>query len=74
VGQVVASAAALVDVSRVVVGGGFAQAGQHLWRPMLASAARHARLGFVRELQIVPAELGPIATLTGAALVAVGHD
>lgn len=73
-GQVIASAAALVDVPRVVVGGGFARSGTHLWRPMLASASRHARLGFVRDLRVVPAELGPLGTLTGASLVAAGHD
>ncbi len=73
-GQVIASAAALTDVSRVVVGGGFAQSGTHLWRPMLASASRHARLGFLRELQIVPAELGALGTLAGASLLAAGHD
>ncbi|WP_413767661.1 ROK family protein [Rhodococcus pyridinivorans] len=73
-GQVIASAAALVDVGRVVVGGGFAQSGGHLWRPMLASAARHARLRFVQDLQIVPAELGALGTLTGASIVAAGHD
>jgi len=66
-GQVIASAAALVDVGLVVVGGGFAQSGTALWRPMLASAARHARLGFVRELRIAPAELGEWGTLVGAA-------
>jgi len=73
-GQVIASAAALTDISRVVVGGGFAQSGTHLWQPMLASASRHARLGFLRELQIVPAELGALGTLVGASLLASGHD
>lgn len=73
-GQVIASATALTDVERVVVGGGFAQSGTHLWRPMLASASRHARLGFLRELQIVPAELGALGTLAGASLLAAGHD
>ncbi|WP_241384936.1 ROK family protein [Rhodococcus sp. CH91] len=73
-GQVIASAAALTDVTRVVVGGGFAQSGAHLWRPMLAAAARHARLRFVRDLRIVPAELGALGTLTGASIVAAGHD
>ena len=73
-GQVIASATALTDVERVVVGGGFAQSGTHLWRPMLASASRHARLGFLRELQIVPAEFGALGTLAGASLLAAGHD
>ena len=71
---IIASAAALTDVTRVVVGGGFAQSGAHLWRPMLAAAARHARLRFVRDLRIVPAELGALGTLTGASIVAAGHD
>ncbi|MFD6860406.1 ROK family protein [Rhodococcus sp. NPDC060090] len=65
-GQVIASAAALTDVSLAVVGGGFAQAGTPLWRPMLASAARQARLGFIRDLRIVPASLGALGTLAGA--------
>ncbi|MGI9208268.1 MAG: ROK family protein [Rhodococcus sp. (in: high G+C Gram-positive bacteria)] len=73
-GQVIASAVALADVSHVVVGGGFAQSGTHLWRPLLASTARHARLGFLREVRVVPAELGALGTLAGASLLAAGHD
>ncbi|MEU5842180.1 ROK family protein [Rhodococcus sp. NPDC047139] len=73
-GQAIASAAALADVERVVVGGGFARSGGHLWRPMLASAARHARLRFIQRLRIVPAELGALGSLTGASIVAAGHD
>ncbi|MFM1730794.1 ROK family protein [Prescottella soli] len=69
-GQVFASAAALLDVDLVVVGGGFAQAGPALWEPMTAAAARHARLSFVRDLRVVPAELGVLGTLTGAGLLA----
>ena len=69
-GQVLASAAALTDVGLVVVGGGFSQAGPPLWGPMQASVARYGRLSFVRDLRIVPAELGPLGTLTGAAVLA----
>ena len=46
------------DVDLVVVGGGFTQSGPALWRPMTATAAAHAQLSFVRELRLVPAELG----------------
>jgi len=70
-GQILASAAALTDVGLVVVGGGFAQAGPPLWRPMLAAAARYGRLSFLRDLRIVPAELGPLGTLTGAGVLAI---
>lgn len=69
-GQAIASAVALVDVRLVVVGGGFAQAGPPLWDPIQESAALHARLKFLDGLEIVPAKLGAVGTLTGAAVVA----
>ncbi|MCL2534629.1 MAG: ROK family protein [Nocardiaceae bacterium] len=70
-GLAFASATALLDVDLVVVGGGFAQAGPALWKPMTAAATSHARLPFLRELRLVPAELGVLGTLTGAGLLAV---
>lgn len=70
-GRAFASAAALLDVDLVVVGGGFAQAGPALWEPMAAAAASHARLPFLRELRLVPAELGVLGTLTGAGLLTI---
>ncbi|MFC9517943.1 ROK family protein [Nocardiaceae bacterium NPDC056970] len=70
-GQAFASAAALLDVDLVVVGGGFAQAGPALWGPMTATASEHARLSFLRELRLVPAELSVLGTLTGAGLLAL---
>ncbi|MCQ4121107.1 ROK family protein [Rhodococcus tibetensis] len=70
-GAAIASAAALLDVDLAVVGGGFAQAGPALWRPMRAAAARHARLTFVAGLRIVPAELGSTGTLVGAGVLAL---
>ncbi|ORI16337.1 ROK family protein [Rhodococcus sp. 1168] len=69
-GQAIASAAALVDVELVVIGGGFAQAGPPLWDPIQESAALHARLRFLDGLTIVPAKLGAVGTLTGAAVLA----
>lgn len=71
-GQAIASAAALVDVNLVVIGGGFAQAGPPLWDPIQESAALHARLKFLDGLEIVPATLGAVGTLTGAAVLAAG--
>ncbi|WP_459962696.1 ROK family protein [Nocardia sp. IFM 10818] len=70
-GMAIASAAALLDTDLVVVGGGFAQSGELLWGPLRESAAKHARLTFLRELRVVPSELTDQATLAGAALLAV---
>lgn len=66
-GQAFASAAALLEVDLVVLGGGFSQAGEALWQPLRAAVRRHARLDFTRELRVVPAELGPAAGVVGAA-------
>ncbi len=56
-----------VDVQRVVLGGGIAQAGNILFDPLRrAVTARTSRLTFDVS-QIVPAELGPQAGLIGAA-------
>lgn len=56
-----------VDVERVVLGGGIAQAGDVLFDPLCrAVTARTSRLTFDVS-QIVPAELGPQAGLIGAA-------
>ncbi|MCJ0978471.1 ROK family protein [Rhodococcus sp. ARC_M12] len=66
-GQAIASAVALVDVRMVVIGGGFAQAGPPLWNPIQESIALHARLAFLDGLQVVPAALGGLGTLAGAA-------
>jgi glucokinase len=56
-----------VDVERVVIGGGVAQAGEVLFEPLKrAVAARTSRMKFDVE-QIVPAQLGPEAGVVGAA-------
>ncbi|NLU83702.1 ROK family protein [Rhodococcus sp. HNM0569] len=72
-GEAFASAAALLDVDLVVVGGGFSAAGPRLWQPMREAARLHARLSFTRPLRIVPAELGGDASLAGAAVLATGQ-
>lgn len=66
-GHAIASAVALMDVRMVVIGGGFAQAGPPLWNPIQESIALHARLKFLDGLQVVPAALGGLGTLAGAA-------
>lgn len=71
-GRAIASAAATLDIDRVVVGGGFARSGAPLWDPLRAAAARHARLGFLRELRVLPSEIEAGATLAGAAVLAAG--
>ncbi|NUS93043.1 MAG: ROK family protein [Nocardia sp.] len=71
-GTAFGSAAALLDVDTVVVGGGFADSGEPLWAPLRAAAARHAGLGFIRELRVEPSRLAEGATLHGAAILAAG--
>ncbi|EME16595.1 ROK family protein [Rhodococcus triatomae] len=66
IGIAVASVAAVLDLDLAVVGGGFGQAGAPLWDPLREAARRHAGLSFSRGLRVVPAALGPRATLIGA--------
>lgn len=66
-GLAFATTAALVDLELVVLGGGFAAAGEPLWAAARAAMAPHARMSFVRGLRLVPAELGAAAGLVGAA-------
>jgi glucokinase len=74
-GRGIASAAALVDLDRVVVGGGVSQAGALLFDPLRAELARRARLSFTRDLPVVPAALGRQAGLVGAAaLILLGES
>jgi glucokinase len=59
--------ALMTDVSRVVIGGGIAGAGEILFAPLRrAVAARASEMPF-DESQIVPAQLGPDAGVIGAA-------
>ncbi|HEY9474356.1 MAG TPA: ROK family protein, partial [Mycobacteriales bacterium] len=66
-GQGIASAAALLDLDVVTVGGGLAQAGPLLFEPLLRGFRRHARMAFVSRTRVVPAALGVDAGLVGAA-------
>ena len=62
----VASAAALLDIRLVVIGGGLSQV-PALWGPLRDSLAQRARLGFLSDLRVEPAALGQVAGLVGAA-------
>jgi glucokinase len=73
-GVAVASAVALTDVDRVVVGGGVANAGDLLCGPARVAFARHAGLDFARRCELVPAALGRDAGLVGAAALVLAGD
>lgn len=66
----IVSAAALVDLDVVVIGGGFAASGPVLLDPLRRHLDRLAGLDYLRRLQVVAARLGRDAGLIGAAIVA----
>ncbi|MFF2348276.1 ROK family protein [Kitasatospora sp. NPDC058115] len=63
----IAATAALVDLRRVVIGGGVATAGPVLFEPLARQLDRYAALSYVRGLEVRRAELGTDAGLIGAA-------
>lgn len=63
----IASVAAVCDLDLVVVGGGVANAGPVLFDPLGIALRDYASLDFIRDLRVVPAELGGEAGLVGAA-------
>jgi len=71
VGRGIASAAALLDLELVTIGGSIAL---HAWDllgpPLLSELERSARLAFTRNVRVVQAELGDAAGLYGAAMLA----
>jgi glucokinase len=62
----IASAAALLDIDLVLLGGGLSQAGEALWGPMRSAIAAHAGLGFLSGLRVEPTALGQLSGLVGA--------
>ena len=69
----IASAAALLDVEVVALGGGISQV-PSLWPTLRRSLAEHAQLTFMRDLRVEPAALGQTAGLVGAAALVVEGD
>jgi glucokinase len=67
----IVSAAALIDLDDVVVGGGVAAAGDVLFTPLRQAFADRAGLAFVQRARISPSSLGADAGLLGAAALAL---
>jgi glucokinase len=70
----IASATSLCALELVAVGGGLSQAGPLLFDPLEQALREHARLGFARRVQVVPAALGQGAGLVGAAALILAAD
>lgn len=73
-GIAIASATCLCDLEVVSVGGGLSQAGPLLFDPLEETLHTHARLGFARQVTVVPAALGQSAGLVGAAALIFAAD
>ena len=67
VGLGIVSACAVLDLDVVTIGGGVAQAGELFFGPVRRTFDEYAGLAFIRRCEIVPARLGPLAGLSGAA-------
>jgi glucokinase len=67
-GRALAGLAGAIDPEAVVLGGGVAQLGEFLWTP-LAAAFRGTALPGLRDLPLLPAELGPHSAVVGAAQI-----
>ncbi|WP_185294680.1 ROK family protein [Mycolicibacterium litorale] len=71
VAAMIASVGAVCDLDLVVIGGGVARAGALLFDPLRAALADYAGLSFLRDLRVLPAQLGGDAGLVGAAALAI---
>jgi glucokinase len=70
-GLAIADIANLLNVQRVVVGGGVAKAGEKLLRPALETAKKECLSVPSQVLNVIPAKLGNTAGLAGAAHLAM---
>jgi glucokinase len=71
VAAMIASVGAVCDLDLVVVGGGVSKSGPLLFDPLREELSTYAGLDFIRDLRVVPAELGGDAGLVGAAALAI---
>ncbi len=71
VAMTIASVAAVCDLDLVVIGGGVAKSGALLFDPLREALKSYAGLSFIKDLRILPAELGGDAGLVGAAALAI---
>jgi len=67
IARMIASVAAVCDLDLVVIGGGVAKSGALLFDPLRSALGHYAGLSFIRDLRVLPAELGGDAGLVGAA-------
>lgn len=65
-GRAIAGVVTVLDPACVVIGGGVAAAGDEWWRPLRA-ACRGEVVPVLRNLELLPAALGPEAAILGAA-------
>jgi glucokinase len=73
-GVAIASATHLCDLEVVAIGGGLSQAGPLLFRPLEDTLRAHARMDFARRVRVVPAALGQMAGIVGAAAFIAAAD
>ncbi len=73
-GIAIASATYLCDLEVVSIGGGLSQAGALLFEPLEEALRAHTRLGFARQVRVVPAALGQSAGLVGAGALIFAAD
>ena len=71
VAAMIASVGAVCDLDLVVIGGGVAKAGGLLFDPLREALVSYAGLDFIRDLRVLPAELGGDAGLVGAAALVI---
>ncbi|MEU2376861.1 ROK family protein [Streptomyces misionensis] len=67
----IAATATLVEIDIAVIGGGVGNAGDVLFTPLRKALTDYATLSFVRQLTVVPAQMGTDAGLVGAAAAAL---
>jgi glucokinase len=70
----IASAVALCDVERVVVGGGISQVGELLFDPLERSLRTYARIEFARDVPVGRATLDQNAGIVGASAFVLAGD
>jgi glucokinase len=73
-GIAIASVTNLLDLQTVTIGGGVSQTGPLLFDALEETLRRHARMGYAREVSVVPTELGQQAGLVGAAALVHAGD
>lgn len=67
----VAAIVTILAPERVVIGGGVTQAGDFLFEPLRREVRRRVKLVAVESVSILPAALGPVVGILGAAAIAL---